>query len=405
MNIIKKFFLSLLILASFFIILPTNVGATAGSLDIYLFWGEGCPHCAKEKIFLADLIKEKPEIKLHDFEIYYNFENAKLMQEVSNTLKADAAGVPFLVIGDKGIVGFGEGITETEIEERVDYCLENKCEDYVAPLLADSQTNQKLDSDNLSNTKKDEKIIKLPIIGEIDALDFSLPILSIFMGAVDGFNPCAMWTLLFLISLLLGLKDRRRMWTLGVAFIVASAFVYFLFMAAWLQIILFLGFIVWVRAAIGLLALAGGGYNIRGYLKHKDIDGCEVTGTEKRQLVFAKLRKIAQQNSLWLALGGIIILAFAVNLVELVCSAGLPAVFTQVLSLNNLATWQYYAYILLYIFFFMIDDIIIFAIAMFTLKLTGISTKYGKWSKLIGGLLMIIIGLLLIFKPELLMFG
>lgn len=405
MNIIKKFFLSLLILASFFIILPTNVGATAGSLDIYLFWGEGCPHCAKEKIFLADLIKEKPEIKLHDFEIYYNFENAKLMQEVSNTLKADAAGVPFLVIGDKGIVGFGEGITETEIEERVDYCLENKCEDYVAPLLADSQTNQKLDSDNLSNTKKDEKIIKLPIIGEIDALDFSLPILSIFMGAVDGFNPCAMWTLLFLISLLLGLKDCRRMWTLGVAFIVASAFVYFLFMAAWLQIILFLGFIVWVRAAIGLLALAGGGYNIRGYLKHKDIDGCEVTGTEKRQLVFAKLRKIAQQNSLWLALGGIIILAFAVNLVELVCSAGLPAVFTQVLSLNNLATWQYYAYILLYIFFFMIDDIIIFAIAMFTLKLTGISTKYGKWSKLIGGLLMIIIGLLLIFKPELLMFG
>lgn len=405
MNIIKKFFLSLLILASFFIILPTNVGATAGSLGIYLFWGEGCPHCAKEKIFLADLIKEKPEIKLHDFEIYYNFENAKLMQEVSNTLKADAAGVPFLVIGDKGIVGFGEGITETEIEERVDYCLENKCEDYVAPLLADSQTNQKLDSDNLSNTKKDEKIIKLPIIGEIDALDFSLPILSIFMGAVDGFNPCAMWTLLFLISLLLGLKDRRRMWTLGVAFIVASAFVYFLFMAAWLQIILFLGFIVWVRAAIGLLALAGGGYNIRGYLKHKDIDGCEVTGTEKRQLVFAKLRKIAQQNSLWLALGGIIILAFAVNLVELVCSAGLPAVFTQVLSLNNLATWQYYAYILLYIFFFMIDDIIIFAIAMFTLKLTGISTKYGKWSKLIGGLLMIIIGLLLIFKPELLMFG
>lgn len=405
MNIIKKFFLSILIVASFFVILPTNVGATASSLDIYLFWGEGCPHCAKEKVFLSDLIEEKPEIKLHDFEIYYNSENAKLMQEVANTLKTDATGVPFLVIGDKGIIGFGEGITESEIGERVDYCLENECKDYVAPLLTDSQTDQKQDSDSSSDTKKDKKIIKLPIIGEIDALDFSLPILSIFMGAVDGFNPCAMWTLLFLISLLLGLKDRRRMWTLGVAFIVASAFVYFLFMAAWLQIILFLGFIVWVRTAIGLLALAGGGYNLRSYLKHKDIDGCEVTGTEKRQLVFANLRKIAQQNSLWLALGGIILLAFAVNLVELVCSAGLPAVFTQVLSLSNLATWQYYAYILLYIFFFMIDDIIIFAIAMFTLELTGMSTKYGKWSKLIGGLLMIIIGLLLIFKPELLMFG
>lgn len=405
MNIINKFFLSLLILASFFVILPTNVGATASSLDIYLFWGEGCPHCAKEKVFLTDLIEEKPEIKLHDFEIYYNSENAKLMQEVANTLKTDSTGVPFLVIGDKGIVGFGEGITESEIEDRVDYCLDNECKDYVAPLLADSQLDQKQDSDNLNDIKRDKKIIKLPIIGEINALDFSLPLLSIFMGAIDGFNPCAMWTLLFLISLLLGLKDRRRMWTLGVAFIVASAFVYFFFMATWLQIILFLGFIVWVRTAIGLLALAGGGYNLRSYLKHKDIDGCEVTGTKKRQLVFAKLRKIAQQNSLWLALGGIILLAFAVNLVELVCSAGLPAVFTQVLSLSNLETWQYYAYILLYIFFFMIDDIIIFTIAMFTLELTGISTKYGKWSKLIGGLIMIIIGLLLIFKPEVLMFS
>ena len=405
MNIIKKFFLSLLILISIFIALPANVGAVTNSLDIYLFWGEGCPHCAKEKVFLNDFIEKNPTVKLHDFEIYYNSSNARLMQQVASSINSDAGGVPFLVIGDKGISGFGEGITETEIEDRVEYCLKNECKDYVAPFLTDSQDNQEQDINKETDSQKDKKIIKLPIIGEIDALDFSLPLLSIFMGAVDGFNPCAMWTLLFLISLLLGLKDRRRMWTLGVAFIAASAFVYFLFMAAWLQIILFLGFIVWVRTAIGLLALAGGGYNLRSYLKHKDIDGCEITGTEKRQLVFAKLRKIAQQNSLWLALGGIILLAFAVNLVELVCSAGLPAVFTQVLSLSNLQTWQYYAYILLYIFFFMIDDIIVFAIAMFTLELTGMSTKYGKWSKLIGGLLMIIIGLLLIFKPEVLMFG
>lgn len=405
MNIIKKIFLSLLISTSIFVAIPNNVGATASGLDVYLFWGEGCPHCAKEKVFLDEFIEKNPTVKLHDFEIYYNSNNARLMQQVANSISSDAGGVPFLVIGDKGISGFGEGITETEIQDRVEYCLENECKDYVAPLLADSQLDQKQDSDNLNDIKRDKKIIKLPIIGEINALDFSLPLLSIFMGAIDGFNPCAMWTLLFLISLLLGLKDRCRMWTLGVAFIVASAFVYFFFMATWLQIILFLGFIVWVRTAIGLLALAGGGYNLRSYLKHKDIDGCEVTGTKKRQLVFAKLRKIAQQNSLWLALGGIILLAFAVNLVELVCSAGLPAVFTQVLSLSNLETWQYYAYILLYIFFFMIDDIIIFTIAMFTLELTGISTKYGKWSKLIGGLIMIIIGLLLIFKPEVLMFS
>jgi hypothetical protein len=106
-----------------------------------------------------------------------------------------------------------------------------------------------------------------------------------------------------------------------------------------------------------------------------------------------------------LALGGIIVLAFLVNLVELVCSAGLPAIYTQILALNNLANWQYYFYIFLYVFFFMVDDLLIFIVAMVTLKMTGLSTRYARYSHLIGGILMIIIGILLIFKPEWLMFG
>jgi ABC-type protease/lipase transport system fused ATPase/permease subunit len=130
-----------------------------------------------------------------------------------------------------------------------------------------------------------------------------------------------------------------------------------------------------------------------------------VTEGEKKQKIFDKLKNIAKQNNLWLALGGIIILAFAVNLVELVCSAGLPAVFTQVLAMNSLPKFAYYLYILLYIFFFMIDDLIVFFIAMFTLKMTGITNKYARYSSFIGGLLMVIIGILLVFKPEWLMFG
>lgn len=194
------------------------------------------------------------------------------------------------------------------------------------------------------------------------------------------------------------------MWLLGVTFIVTSSFVYFLFMAAWLNIILFLGFVIWVRLAIGAVAIVGGGYHLKKGLDSRD-GGCEVTGDEKRRAVFEKLKEIAKDKSILLALGGIILLAFAVNLVELVCSAGFPAVYTQVLALSDLPAWQYYGYILLYILFFMLDDIIVFVIAMATLKLTGISTKYSKYSNVIGGALMVIIGILLIFRPEWLMFG
>jgi len=247
-------------------------------------------------------------------------------------------------------------------------------------------------------------MIKVPILGEVEIKKFSLPILTILLGILDGFNPCAMWTLLFLISLLLGMKNRKRMWLLGSAFIVASAAVYFLFMSAWLNLILFLGFVVWVRILIGILALLGGGYSLKDFIFNKN-SGCKVVGDEKRQKTFEKIKLAVQQKSLWLSLGGIIVLAFAVNLVELICSAGLPAVYTQVLALNDMVSWQYYLYILLYIFFFMLDDLFIFFVAMVTLEMTGITTKYTRTSRLIGGLVMLAIGLMLILKPAWLMFG
>lgn len=411
MKKITKVLISIFLFAGILSLLPTNAYA-AGDLNIYLFWGNGCPHCAVEKTYLAEILPEYPNVKLNTYEIYNNQQNVKFMQKAADELNVNASGVPFLIIGDKEYVGFDEGTIGKDIKERLQYCTENSCPDSIAGIIHSStkdtpQTEPAVESSkNETDTAKAEKIINLPFLGEINALDFSLPLLAVIIGVLDGFNPCAMWTLMFLISLLLGMKSRRRMWALGVTFIVASATVYFLFMAAWLQLILFLGFVVWVRTLIGLIAVGGGSYSLFDYFKNRDKGaGCKVTGGEKRQLVFAKMKDIAHQNSLWLALGGIILLAFAVNLVELVCSAGFPAIFTQVLSLSNLPTWQYYAYIVLYIFFFMLDDIIIFTIAMFTLKATGMSTKYSQLSKVIGGALMLIIGLLLIFKPELLMFG
>ena len=244
----------------------------------------------------------------------------------------------------------------------------------------------------------------LPLLGSVDVKTFSLPLITLVLGFLDGFNPCAMWALLFLISLLLGMKDKKRMWILGSTFILVSGGAYFLFMAAWLNLILFIGFVVWVRTAIGLIAIGGGGYNLIDFYKNKN-SGCKISGDEKRQKIFERIKNAIQQKSFWLAFVGIIILAFAVNMIELVCSAGLPAVYTQILALNDLARWQYYLYILGYIFFFMADDLFVFFVAMITLEMAGITTKYVRASRAIGGLLMLAIGIILIFKPSLLALG
>ena len=194
------------------------------------------------------------------------------------------------------------------------------------------------------------------------------------------------------------------MWILGLTFIAASAFVYFLFMAAWLNFFLFFGFIVWVRILVGLVALYFGYRNIKSYFDDK-AGGCEVTKDEKRIKTLQKIKDITQKENLVPALAGIILLAFAINLIEAVCSAGLPAIYTQILTMNDLSTTQYYLHIIFYQIIFMLDDMTVFVIAMVTLNSIGIESKYARWSKVIGGVIMLLIGLLLILKPELLLFG
>ncbi len=391
-----------------FVILVCGQSAQASApVNVYFFWGQGCPHCAKAKAFLQTI--SSTDVRVHDYEVWYSAENVQLLQDVGAALNVSVAGVPFTVIGEQSFSGYyTDETTGAEMQRAIGLCASRGCTDPVAALAGveptSPDTSSRLDSDETEDTGTSSKTVHLPLVGTLNTEHLSLPILTVIIAALDGFNPCAMWTLLFLIGLLVGMHDRRRMWVLGSAFIGASAFVYFLFLAAWLNLLQFLGAMVWVRAIIGVIALGGGGYYLKEFFTHRDAT-CKVTGQAQRRRLLDRLRQYAQARSFWLALGGIILLAMAVNLVELVCSAGLPAVYTQVLALSDLPQWQYYAYLLLYIVVFLLDDLFVFFVAMKTLQVTGLTSTYARASHLIGGAVMLIIGLLLIFKPEVLMFG
>jgi len=408
-NMKKIIFLFSLIAALFVLVLPLRA---ARAETVYFFYGDGCPHCAKEEVFLDNLTKTRSDVKVNSFEVWHNQGNLALLAEVGKALSADVSGVPLTVVGDKSITGFlSEETTGRQIERYLDQCRIEGCPDVVGGVI--QGLRNPVPKEEEANTETAEAAdgrseilnkIDLPIFGEVETKNLSLPVLTVVIGALDGFNPCAMWVLVFLISLLLGMQNRRRMWILGAAFIMASAAVYFIFMAAWLNLLLFLGFLIWIRVIIGLVALGSGGYHLREWWTNR-AGYCKVTGSEKRRRIFEKLKRITQNKSFFIALVGIILLAFAVNLVEAICSAGLPAVYTQILALSDLPVLSYYLYILLYVLIFMLDDLIIFIAAMVTLRATGLSGRYSRFSNLIGGLAMLIIGLLLIFKPEWLMFG
>ncbi len=375
-------------------------------VNLYFFWGDGCSHCAKEKVFLQQLEKENRNIKLYSFEVYKSSQNRKLFSEIGRELQIDTSGVPLLIVGEKHFVGFYNAqTTGVKIKQAVNDYLKHGCVDLAGELLGikPEPSSKEPGQEECEPVQGIPNKISLPFLGEINPSNFSLPILTIVLAAIDGFNPCAMWVLLFLINLLLGIESRKKMWILGSAFIISSAAVYFMFLAAWLNIVLFMGLVTWLRVIIALVAFTSGGYYLHEFYINRP--GCKVTSSAKRKIVFEKLRRIVLEEKFFLALAGIIILAAIVNLVELLCSAGIPAVYVPILTLSNLPVWQYYFYLILYIFVFLLDDLLIFIVAMATLRMKAISSRFTRWSGLVGGIIMVLIGILLLFKPGWLMFG
>ncbi|MFC1638414.1 cytochrome c biogenesis protein [Patescibacteria group bacterium] len=368
-----------------------NVDVSGSELDLTLFYSKTCPHCHEEIEFLTKLEKKYPDLKMGYFEVSENEENLLMLVEYQKELNIVSNGVPLTVIGNEYIVGFqSDSVTGLEIVNK----LKRNGYDF----------GENIDSGGvIVSDDGNENIVSVPFFGEIDYRTVSLPLLTVVLGGLDGFNPCAMWVLVFLISLLIGVKDKRKMWILGGVFIFSSAVVYFLFMTAWLNLFLFLGYIVWIRIIIAAVALGTGIYYLFDYVQNPE-GACNVAGGEKKQKILNRLKELVLERGFLMSFFGIIALAAAVNMVELVCSAGLPAVFTRVLTLSELSLWQYYAYIFLYVFVFMLDDLIVFVIAMVTFKSINASGKYSRISRLVGGMLMLILGILLAFKPEWLMF-
>ena len=407
----KKIFRLLLVLT--ILLVPLRVKADR-VVNIHLFYGSTCPHCAAEEKFLDEYLKDKDNIKLYKYEVFYDQDNVKLLQKVQEQMGNYESGVPYMIIGKKVIVGYSEDYTADDIKKAVEYYLDenNNYRDYAGEVTGKSKkpneviTPQKKPKQDEKN-KEEPTYRKVPILGKVDVKKVSLPLLAVVLGLTDGFNPCAMWILIFLITMLLNMKDRKKMWILGLTFILTSGLVYLLFMLTWLNLATFISKIYFIRLLIAFVAIVVGLVNLNNYIKSLKTkeDGCEVVDKTERKKLMEKIRSITLEKKFILAFFGIIVLAASVNIVELMCSIGLPLLFTQILAMNNLPMLTYMLYMIIYIICFLIDDILIFVISMVTLKVTGFSTKYTKYSHLVGGIIMLVIGLLLILKPEILMFN
>lgn len=347
-------------------------------VNIYLFYSKICPHCQKEEKYFETL-KEKyqDKINIYTYEVTENKTNNEIMKSLKKELKENSQGVPFTIIGSKTFLGYDESLNER---------IENTIESY------------------LDENTKTNNTYTIPILGKIEAKNASIILIAIILGFIDGFNPCAMWILLLLINMCLSIKDKKKMLIVCLTFIITSGIIYFLSMLG-IGFILDLTTISYIRNIIAILAIILGIYNLYTYLKTRKQTGCHVVKKEKRKTIITKINNILNNKNTLLMFGGTIILATSVSLVEMACSLGFPTIFLELLSINNIHSFLKVTYLLIYILFYLIDDIIVLFLSIKAFETKGISTKYNKYVHLIGGLIMILMGVLLIFKPEWIMFN
>ena len=358
-----------------------------GNLTVHFFYLPTCPHCAEQKPFNAELMKEYPQVSWVQHDISTTSE-AQFMSQMmkDHGMEGDNLRVPMTFAGNKYILGY-ESKTTTGVQLKA--------------MIAEYASKNPQPANNA--TADDSRFtLDIPFIGKTNLREMSLPVLSIVLGLVDGFNPCAMWVLVYLIALVAELNDKKRMWLIVGTFLFASGALYFLFMTAWLNLFLLVGYLRPIMIIIGLIALGSGVLAVREYIQTKGRPVCKIGDEEEKGKQASRMQEIISSPLTISTIIAIVGLAFAVNAVEFMCSAGIPAVFTQVLALSNLNGLEYYGYILLYTLFFMIDDLVIFGVAALAISSIDITQKYAGFSKIVGGTILFILGLLMLFAPGLL---
>jgi glutaredoxin len=335
--------------------------------DIEVFSRQGCPRCADAERFLEELTRDRPGLTVVTHDVVADPAARARLAALAAAHDTGPLGVPSFLVGDRFLVGFASAATSgAEIRAALDAA---------------------------------EASVRLPLVGALDADRVGLPLFTVTVGLIDGLNPCATWVLLFLLSLLVNLHDRRRMLAVAGTFVVVSGAVYLVFMLAWLNAFLLLGASRPVEIVLAAFAILVGTLNL------KDAAGAGAGPSVRipsaaRPTIYSHTRRILYAERLGGALAGATVLAVLVNVVELACTAGLPALYTRILTRHALGTWERLGYLLLYDAAYMLDDALMVMVAVVTLSRLKLQERGGRVLKATSGLVMLALGMLLLLAPE-----
>jgi len=413
-------------------------------VHVYLFWGLGCPHCARAKPFLESMAEKYPQVVYREFEIYENAENRELFSQMAAASGFEVSGVPTMFIGPYYSVGYAEDINQ-DIEDLIQQCINEGCADAgagivpaeavqpatptpaaaletplptltstavaitvntVPPAVTPTAAEQSGSVSGALTVSGDQQLapsnrLTLPLIGTVNLEEQSLALSTALIALVDGFNPCSLWVLSMLMALVLHTGSRKKVLLIGLIFLTVTAAIYALFIAGLFSVLRLVSFMGWVQVLVAGVALVFGLINIKDYFWFKS--GVSLTISEKhRPGIFQSMRRVLASGDSILALAGAtVVMAAGVSLVEFSCTAGFPVLWTNLLVSQGVEGGAFFALLMLYLVIYQVDELIIFGSMVVTLKASRLEEKEGRLLKLFGGVLMLALAAVMLIDPAL----
>jgi glutaredoxin len=387
-------------------------------VDVYLFHGDGCPHCDNAIAFLNELSTNHPSLRVHDYEVWYDEANRDLFVRLAEAYGRTVQGVPVLFLGDEMWTGFSES-TARDLRLRVAQYETTVAPDPMARLglptghgadgevvesqaTAPEEPTAAAGEAAASPATADGRTLALPLLGTIDLTSTSLALSTALIALVDGVNPCSLWVLALLLGVVLGAgsTSRRRVMIIGGTFLLITAAVYAAFIAGLFEIMAFMSLIGPIRVAVALLAIAVALINIKDYVWFRQGFSLTIDDAAKPG-IYKGIRKIVRaEGSWWVTLGATSALALGVTLVELPCTAGLPVVWTTIVADAAVGRSVFFALLGVYMLIYLFDELAIFGAAVVTLRTTRLDDRGGRVLKLLGGAVMLALAVAMLAAPQ-----
>ena len=394
----RKYLLPVLLLALIAaVVIPASALASpdraAGDVTIYFFWGDGCPHCAEEEIFLEELKKDYPQITVLDYEVWYDKDNQEILKKAADVMGFEPKGVPVTIIGEKVWIGFREQY-KAEITDAVKNCIANTCESPIEKEVLATDTPSEVQTNS-------DQVITVPIFGDIDLGKQSLAISTLIIGFVDGFNPCSLWVISVLLALTLTSGSRTKVITVGLTYLIVTTIVYSLFILGVFTLFSYIGYLKWIQVIVALVAVGFGVINMKDYFWYKEGVSFTISDKHKPKLYKNMRDSVVTPRSLMGLISTTAVMAAGVSLIEFSCTAGFPVIWSNIMIANNVSGLYFALLLGLYMLIYLLDEIGVMTVASITMKAARVEEKHGRILKLISGTIMLALGIVMLIDPTL----